>query len=222
MADRWLFFLTGEMMIDFYPDKPMTADPSHLVNWELTHEYFCQQKLDGWRCLAVKEEKKIKYFSRHGKNLTAEIDPFLREEVKRLLEPFSDIVLDGEWLARRSCSVQYSLLERLVFFDLLRMRGNWWFNKSYQDRWFQLKVLWFGNNFRRIDYSETVEKDFLSFFEAQKKIPYSEGVVVKHKNSLWKAGRKGSVDNPLWFKCRWRGGVSGEADLSATQAIKGR
>ena len=53
------------------------------------------------------------------------------------------------------------------------------------------------------------EGSYEAYYEEQKKIPWSEGVVCKHKDSKMVAKTTRASENNRWFKVRYRAGSDG-------------
>lgn len=196
------------------PDAPNTASIHRLPGWDESGNWICQQKVDGFRMEIDFHPDKIVFVSRHSKVYTSEMsDEILAacQELRHLVPNNSRI--DAEWRSRRSCSVQLDLPQRMFLFDIIRWNGRWLCNSPYQERWHKLCEMMarFGpSHDAPVILAEMAEPGhFTEFFEAQKSIPWSEGVVVKHKKSLLVSDHK-SRDNPQWFKVKYRGGVDGE------------
>jgi len=206
-------------MIQYYPDKPVDRSPDDIQEWDRRGCFICQQKIDGWRAI-VTFGKEIQVLSRHNKVLP--IEPEILEELEQLSKILPEkTVLDGEWLSRRACSKVKKLQPKLYIFDMMRYEGTRLKTMMYERRLdlvrhFQREV-WkrLARPSERILLPKQAEKGkFAEFYEAQKKTGHSEGIVVKHKESILIADRKESKKNPLWFKVRYRGGCDGEMDMS--------
>lgn len=207
----------------FFPDKPMTSSKTRISFWDSTNSYICQQKVDGWRMIVQfletdSEEKEIAVVSRHNKNYTDEVlaDPDIRQELERLAELVPpNTHLDGEWLSRRACSKKYNLPPQLFLFDILIWDGNSQSKTPYELRWDNLYSLLYYNDFNEsVTWPAFAEPGhFEEFFEEQKQVPWTEGIVVKHKQSTLRASRSASVKNKQWYKVRYRGGMDGETLL---------
>jgi len=200
-------------MLKHFPDKPWQRKPNELASWD-DGDYVCQQKCDGWRVQVIKSlDGAIHYYSRHDKSLTDDIEASLKQEMAAMLAnaPHGS-QLDGEWLSRRSHSKLPGAQPHLVMFDVVRWDRRWLLRKPYQERLQLLQeVVVPADN---ISLPETAEPgSFVSFYEQQKSIPQSEGVVVKLLRSTLIGDRNESKKNPHWFKIKYRGGRTGEERL---------
>lgn len=205
-------------MLTHYPDKPHTQNPCFLAEWDAKGTYICQQKVDGWRLIVIRDKDgKFHYYSRHNKSLANDIDPTLKAEVESLPIP-PDTQIDGEWISRRACSVDYKLPQMVFLFDALKWKGLWLLNKTLKDRYALVKGLFMEKHPGRVMLpSEAEPGKFVEFYEAQKAIPYSEGVVVKHLMSKMMADRRECKKNNQWMKVKYRAGSSGETDMAPYQ-----
>lgn len=207
------------MPLKLFPDKPFERDPQNLPKWDRSNNYICQQKVDGWRMIIIIGEDDVEFVSRHDKVFTQDIQPSLREEARKLCALFPPMTqLDSEWLARRSCSVSKKIKgkvpAKLILFDILRLGKRWQKSVPYADRWDALKAHLQDVDFDNIELSLEAEPgQFATFYEAQKEIAVSEGVVIKHKRSKMTGSRNGCKKNPQWFKVKYRGGSDGEMSM---------
>lgn len=205
-------------MLTHYPDKPLSQNPCFLSEWDAKGGYICQQKIDGWRLIIIRDKSgAFHYFSRHNKSLADDISSQVKAEIESLPIP-PDSQVDGEWIARRSCSVTYGLPEAVYLFDVLRWKGLWTLNKPLKERHLLLKEFMVDSRMPCVRLPpEAAPGSFANFFEEQRSIPHSEGVVVKHLMSKIVGDRKECKKNKMWYKVKWRGGSSGETDLSSYQ-----
>ena len=201
-------------MLQYYPDKPVDRSAEDIQEWDRRGCFICQQKIDGWRALAVLN-KCVQVVSRHNKDLTRCIQPEILDGLEQLRKLLPEkTILDCEWLSRRSCSKTQKLIPKLYVFDMMRYEGVWLKPMLYRRRLDLVKRSLSKLNHNRILLPDQAGPGkFVEFYEAQKKIGHSEGVVVKHEDSTLIADRKTSKKNPLWFKVRYRGGSDGEVDL---------
>lgn len=217
-------------ILTIYPDKPHERDPSNLAKWDKSGSYICQQKVDGWRMVIFIGEDDVDFVSRHDKLSTNDIcksSPTLMEQAKQLCSVFPPSTqLDSEWLARRSCSVSNKVKgkvpNKLIIFDILRLGKKWLRMKTYEDRWAILQEKMTDITLEDVSLSVVAEPgQFEAFYEAQRKIAISEGVVIKHKKSKMVGARNGCKKNPQWFKVKYRGGTDGEMSMAHLRTKKG-
>lgn len=212
------------MKLKFFPDKPFERNPEDLDGWDASNNYICQQKVDGWRMVIILTETGVEFVSRHNTLMTADIELHLKEECSKLKETFPvGTQIDSEWISRRSCSKQYNLKPQLYVFDLIRLGAKWMHQTPYLERYTELceRLKPLGLEFVTLPV-EAAPGHFSEFYEAQKSLLFSEGVVVKHKKSLLIADRKESKKNPQWFKVKYRAGNDGEMDMSHLRTKKSR
>jgi len=206
-------------MLTHFPDKPHTQNPCFLQEWDAKGTFLCQQKVDGWRLIVIRDKQgKFFYYSRHNKSLATDIEEGLKAEVESLPIP-PDSQVDGEWISRRACSVDYKLPQMIFLFDVLKWKGLWTLNKALKDRYSLVKGLFVDVHPEHVMLPLEAEPGkFVEFYEAQKKIPYSEGVVIKSVTSRIEGDRRECKKNNQWFKVKYRGSSSGDTDLAPYQA----
>lgn len=195
-----------------YPDKPIEQSPKQLQSLDDSNNYCCQQKIDGWRVIVIFTPQKIEFLSRHNKNLTDDVEPAIKKEIQSLAKIFpAQTQLDTEWLSRRSCSKDYKLAPKLFLLDIIRYGDKWLLSTPYEDR---LKLL--TDDLSKTTGLEQVQfpltappSTYVKFYEEQKKIPFSEGVVLKHKKFTIIGNRKECAKNPLLLKIKYRGASDG-------------
>jgi len=212
--------------LTFYPDKPNERRPDAISGWDESGDYICQQKVDGWRMMVILEPDGVAVVSRHNKEFTGEIEDALLEQAERLRDIFPNYTqLDCEWVSRRSCSKEYRLEPALYLLDIMRLGKKWLCGLACEERWETLKQAYqdidgehYLPNIHLIPEAEPGH--FVEFYEAQKNIPLSEGVVIKHRRSTMNRERRQCKKNRRWFKVKYRGGVDGEVDMSLFRGKK--
>jgi len=200
-----------KVKLKHFPDKPWEQDPRYLPEWDASNNYSEEQKIDGWRMMLVITEDDIRFISRHDKDHTKDVEPEIQKAALELRKHFTpQTQIDAEWLSRRSCSLEYRLPPKLFLLDILRCNNEWLLAKTYAERHKIIEeVMPLLTNHDIIDMPPSAKPgEFVSFYEAQKTIPFSEGVVIKHKNSKLVASRTECAKNPLWFKVKYRGASS--------------
>lgn len=202
------------MHLTYFPNKPWEQHPKSLKKLDESNNYDCSAKIDGWRMMLIISPEKIEYVSRHNKSFTSSIEESIKKEARILQAIFPDKTqIDAEWLSRRSCSKEYNLTPKLFLLDVIRYGEKWLFAEKYKDRIKLLDCIPFSELKNIGKPLEAMTGEFEKFFEEQKKIAFSEGVVLKHKDSTLIADRKESVKNPLHIKIKYRGGCDGEKNL---------
>ena len=199
-------------MLKHYPDKPWERSESDIPSWGVC-QYMCQQKSDGWRIEVIKDlNGEIHYFSSHNKNLGSSVEDHLKEEMSALLADVPNgSQFDGEWLSRRSHSKVDGAKPCIILFDVMRWGGDWLLKVPCWERWEILKSAIASTE--TILLTDMADGSFVEFYNKQKSIPQSEGIVVKHKRSTLVGDRKGLKKSGRWFKVRYRAGSDGETSL---------
>lgn len=202
-----------------YPDKPWECGVDELARLD-NGDYICQQKWDGWRIEIIKNLKgDIHFVSRHNKSMDGDVEAHLQEQIRLLMADWPNgSQLDGEWMSRRAAD----RVPRIVLFDLVRYNRQWLLQTHYEKRWERLDQR-VEDSFRLVgpdrlpDISLVMtapEGRFREFYDLQKELTSSEGVVIKAKNSVLVADRKESKKNPKWYKIKYRGASDGGCTMA--------
>jgi len=207
--------------LTIYPDKPHERDDSNLAKWDKSGKYICQQKVDGWRMILLIGEDEVDFVSRHDKLFSNDIQPELYAQARQLCGIFpAGTQLDSEWLSRRSCSVSNKVKgkipAKLIIFDILRLGKKWQKSTTYEARWDILleRLGDIPDSMPDVSLSVVAEPGtFETFYEEQRKIAVSEGVVIKHKKSKMTGARNGCIKNMQHYKVKYRGGSDGEQSM---------
>lgn len=188
-----------------YPDKPTETTPEVIKRLDPS-KWICNAKYDGWRLGA--------YFDGpgHVRCLTSKGRPMeqtrsgFKSEVGHLLESMSlpaGTVLDAEFIGPRGHQ------EPAVYiFDMLAWDGEWLTREPYEKRWERCQSLSLPDG--PIHLAETVEDDFILFFERLKaawdgrSIDLWEGIVVKSRRGRMKLDRSSSQKSDAMYKIKYR------------------
>lgn len=202
------------MRLKRFPDKPNRMSQDHLDKLDAEGGWLATAKGDGWRCeLIHTKEGEHGGLSRHNKRLDdlTDFDPKIIEAFKAMNSP-PDSIIDTEWLRRRAGNL--SGASGCVVFGILRWGGKWLHRKTEADRWAQVQELPLDGVFLRL--VEFADHDFRKFFETLRDDPIrgelNEGIVLKHEKSRLVLDVKGSANNQLWVKIKWRDGADGQSE----------
>jgi hypothetical protein len=196
-------------MIWRYPDRPleMFRPEKMLPKLEADNHWFAQQKLDGWMTL-ITTDGKLSFLSRRDKAKGGPTPIPVKSTIIAAVESINlpdKTQLVAEWMGRRTNG---ECPECLYLHDVI-----WWNDTSFCDEeaWNRFGFLnrKLGQLGGDLVYPETVESGFLDFYQRQMKIPYTEGVVLKHKRGVIKGDTEHGVDNGMLVKVKWRSGSSG-------------
>ena len=160
-------------------------------------EYIFEAKLDGIRAICVKEDKKLKFLSRNGIDITKQYPEFdFSENIKA-----KDCVLDGEivvydrngnpnftlWQERKGFkSIPSSLLANYVVFDILSLEGKDLTKIPLRKRKEILeKTVETGSHIQTSFWTEN-GKALWNVIKARK----LEGIIAKDSNSFYEPGRR--------------------------------
>jgi len=204
-----------------FPNKPIESFKSQLPEFDKTPgRYLAQQKLDGYRCMIVKNPSKNLsekswyrkdhlFLSRRGMikggPTKLPVSDELLEMVIKLNLP-DNTMLDSEWIARRTIG---ETPESLYVFDILWLNDEWMGSKNLKNRHETLIKIMSNHETEIFKIPESVENNYQNFFDKQTKIPYTEGIVLKDLNSTLIPDRSESPKNSGWIKCKWRQGHNG-------------
>ena len=163
-------------------DKPF-SDP----------DWIFERKLDGIRCLAIRDASGVQLMSRTGRRMNAEY-PRLVDALER--EPSEDFIADGEIVAFQNGITSFSRLQRrgrervpvfLYLFDILRHEGEDLRERPLRERKARLRrALEFGgplrfNPHRKGEHGEEVYRE-----ACEKGL---EGVIAKRADSPYRSSR---------------------------------
>lgn len=169
------------------------------------NDYYAQKKLDGTRCLLVKQNNQINLISRDNNYYTDKF-PEIVNEVKGL----PDCVLDGELtfyseegkdifltsLATAETIKEYKVIPKLMVFDVLELEGINYKNTPLLKRKEALSCI-FGNiENKYIKLLEWFDKP-IKLWELVKK-ENREGIILKHKQSLYTPNYR----SKMWLKLK--------------------
>lgn len=193
-------------MLARFPDKPTPSVASVLPTLP-RGQYLAQFKWDGWRCCTTVGRPgaadALEFDTRQAKSCP--VSDALRADLAAALAAVPPgSILDGEWMARRAGNAEGE--ERMWFFDVLRLGGEWVNARPAAERFDLLR--------RYVPPSLigpwTVHVDYAAFFESSKADPRTEGIVLKHVDSPHTASTRKCVVNPFWLKVKWRDGADGQ------------
>jgi len=202
------------MMQFRYPDNPVRASPVTLIQIERAEpgRYLGQFKWDGWRNIIYKENGKWQRHAKYdtGAQAKADLPPSLITELEALQFP-DGTGFDSEWMGRRSATINADGGQYIVLLDLHYWNGQWQGDTPYKERLHSmLTILELQKaktretptpNIRAID---SCEIGLLALFEASKKNPETEGIVVKAGDSKLIGSQTKTTDNGHWLKIKWR------------------
>lgn len=190
-----------------YADKPIETTPN-VVTKLSSKLWLAQAKYDGWRlqtyfdgpgharCLTSKGRPMMQVKTRSGFNA----------QVGDLLQSMglpSGTVLDAEFVGPRGHQDP-----AVYIFDMLAWDGEWLANEPYEKRWERCQSLVLPSG--PIHLAETVESDFIAFFERLKaawdgqSIDLWEGIVVKSRKGRMKLDRNSNQKSDVMFKLKYR------------------
>jgi hypothetical protein len=214
------------------PDKPNEVFASNPKIWDefKVQQWIATQKLDGFRLLIVKDftykiikgfgsinwargkNKDLFFLSRRGTNKGGPTNIPVCEEIVKQVESMDlpdQSMLDSEWLERRT--KDDGIHECVFLLDYMWRADDWLGNEPHKDR-----ITWLNNIkidddwIRRPNF---VTENYVEFYEKQKAISWTEGIVLKHVNSIIIGDDVECKKNPLWCKVKWRSGSNGREEV---------
>lgn len=210
-----------------FPNKPVEVFSDKLSEFDKQPEkYIAQQKADGWRCMIIRNKamdlirtykngnidwvRKGEYFflSRRGHIKGGPTNLPVGSDIVEIIDNLNlpdNTMLDSEWMARRTIG---ELPESLLIFDVLWLNDEWMGQVACRDRLVKLAEL-VKKVDDRVRIPDSVDRNYTNFFEKQKSISWTEGIVLKESDSTIISDRNECPKNPSWIKIKWRSGSSG-------------
>jgi len=179
--------------------QPMLAETASELP-KASHEWIYEIKLDGYRCLAGRDARGAKLWSRRGNLFTRDF-PSIAQACASLP---SDTLIDGEVVALdEQGRVSFNLLQhrrarasaiRLYAFDILIYRGHSTVGLELLERRRLLAQI-LGQLSEGIQLSESFEVEPAELVAVAKKLGL-EGIIAKRKRSLYEPGKRSGA----WIK----------------------
>lgn len=204
-----------------YPDKPVRSAPSALPLFK--GNYRALTKLDGWRCeLTIDGEGEVSFISRAKKPLP--VGETIRKAARALVKdgkvPFNSVI-DGEWMKRRP---DYDGPECLYLFSPTWLAGEWVGHLPFRARWEWVNGLCLPvDNLSTVESSRmenhpliipaSVDSDFVSFFNANKNVWRTEGIVIYKLDGIMYGDLHDSKKSRDMVKIKWRDGHDGRTEI---------
>lgn len=195
-------------MIFRFPDNPIRITSDFVLGIR-ENEWLCQGKYDGWRCQIYQDNGQLNLFTKVGNNLPSKtnVPQQIIDTVKSLNLP-NGTILDSEFVGPRG-----NMSPKIYLFDCLALNGEWLSKTHFVDRWDIVNRLYniiSGNS--HICLAETIESDFLSYFEklknkwvdSNKTFKLFEGVVLKRRTGTMVLNRSSCSKSMHMFKLKFR------------------
>jgi bifunctional non-homologous end joining protein LigD len=195
----------ADVNLELLPDarvefiQPMLAETASELP-KASHEWIYEIKLDGYRCLAGRDARGAKLWSRRGNLFTRDF-PSIAQACASLP---SDTLIDGEVVALdEQGRVSFNLLQhrrsrasaiRLYAFDVLIYRGHSTVGLELLERRKLLAQI-LGQLSEGIQLSESFEVEPAELVAVTKKLGL-EGIIAKRKRSLYEPGKRSGA----WIK----------------------
>lgn len=202
----------ADQMIFHWPDNPVSSTQMNLFQLDQKEpgRYLGQLKWDGWRNIIYKDAGKWVRHSKYdvGAQAKTPLPDCLTTQLDALNLP-DGTGFDSEWMGGR---VVAELKGRhfLVLLDLHYLDGKWQGDLTCENRLKSLKKLVEGHKAKTktatpdIEIVQSAEIGLLALFEASKKLPLTEGIVAKARDSKLVGNLNQAVENKHWIKVKWR------------------
>ena len=226
----------------FSPIRPMLAD--RIKSGEETVEKFqekfaAEYKLDGERAQIHKQKDKIEIFSRSLEIITSYY-PDIVEKISKLIIS-EDVILEAEVVAMNSNSGDFLPFQELMhrrrkyeieeavtkypitvnFFDVLFSEGKNCMDMRYEERRELLEKIIKQDDFARLIPMSIIESKEQVLEVLENSINSGcEGLMLKHLDSTYRAGIRGS--NWLKLKREYQNGLGDSLDLVVVGAFFGK
>lgn len=164
-------------------------------------EWVYEIKIDGYRLMVLRQDDKVRIYSRRGADFTLRF-PRIVEAVRKL--KVKSVSLDGEGIVYDQNgmpsfdlihSKQYDREVSLVAFDLLELNGKDYRKLRLSDRKLKLAML-LADAKDGIEFGEHIEGDGAEIFEAACALGH-EGIIAKRADLPYESGR-----SKRWLKIR--------------------
>jgi len=188
-----------------FPDKPVETSPAVVASL-IEQDWICNAKYDGWRVqIYIDGPGHVRFLSRVGRPIdqtNVKMHPIFAQAFE-LMDLPAGTVIDAEFIGPRGHQDQ-----AIYIFDMLAWDGKWLTQKPYIERWERCQQIKLSSN--RIQLAETVENDFIGFFNRLKaawdgeSIHLWEGIVVKARSGKMTLDRNSSKKSKCMMKLKYR------------------
>lgn len=188
-----------------FGDKPITTTPEVVA--KLSGKlWLAQAKYDGWRLQTHFDgPNNVRCLTSMGRPMEQTRSGF-RSEVGDLLASMNlptGTILDAEFIGPRGHQKP-----AVYIFDMLAWDGEWLTREPYEQRWERCQSLVLPQ--KDIHLAETVEDDFIAFFERLKaawdgqSIDLWEGIVIKSRKGRMKLDRNKAAKSDVLYRLKYR------------------
>jgi len=175
-----------------YPNVPNWIDETTVDNYK--SGYVAERKKNGWRCLAVRDEKGLTLWTRRKTTIVSDL-PVTRELLFHL--PVGTVI-DGELLDKRTKDIK----DHYYAFDIQFLNNKSIMHLPWAERRKQLESVFTQNGlFGRVELSEPVQLGFSTLYKLAV-ADGDEGIVLKHSQSKYIVDIRKCPANDQWFKAK--------------------
>jgi len=179
-----------------YPCVPnrLQADNPRLESIDKDPLWIAERKMNGWRCLVIRQETGEPVLWTRHKTLIDFPVPEVRHDLAEMIPPCS--IIDGEILEQRT----KELKGIFYAFDILLANDRLLTGRTWTERRKHLEQL--VRPTEAIMLSEPICVGKKRLYEIGIQEPGCEGIVLKNVKSLYTAGFRECLTNPLWIKVK--------------------
>jgi ATP-dependent DNA ligase len=173
-------------------------DSELFIQLDLSPEWVAEPKLNGWRCLIIRDEHGLFLWSRkHSLWGTVKYPyPNLRIDLNGVIP--MNCMFDGELLDRRANDFGERIRETLVLFDCLVFEGKDVCDLPYSERRKLIETIQPSNHIRLAEQYDTGRAELYRKLVALGE----EGIVFKKRTARYEYGYSLSPESPLWIKVK--------------------
>lgn len=210
----------------FYPDKPKRTTVSCLERFEKNKQYCAVSKLDGYNAFVCNDNGNVEVYSRTWSTLPAS------DELKHAWSQFlgeklipNNSIINCEWMKFRAGAgdFKYDGPECLYMLTPYVLNGLFVGHLPYTQRreWMEslnvpidnIAITKSSDIVYQVILPALTETNILSFYEAHKHIPRTEGVVIYQKKGIISINRNGPSKTHHMLKCKYREGDDGRTEI---------
>ena len=206
-------------MLRRYCDDCFRRKTDALAECDQAGQYLAELKADGYRAHVEFTPDGPTVWSRRWKKHPVSTAMLALLEKTYHFVP-KGTIFDGEWLKIRTSGP-----ETLMLWDVMFWKGKWIGTRPLIER--RKFLIGTPNVWEKHDpedfesleepiltLAHSTSKDFEAYFKWSKRLPWTEGVVLKKMDSTLVGSIKDRTVNPAWIKVKWRDGCDGHTVIA--------